>query len=141
MTVKKIIISKIDIKEFHIKFPNGKIIQLDNKNSSYTTSDQEEIDFASRQKGLAIIEVSDKEFRNWVQKEFDKKPHVFRANIDDLNLDEFNQSSLKEAIYIQRLKDKGYYVNKDTAELQEDFVKVLADQGYEMRKYKFKGDK
>lgn len=101
-----------EIVKYDIKFPSGKIITL-TPNKTYKTEDADELDFLSKQKGIGLGKMNDKEFRMWATLQFDRIPTVYNDNIKDKkDVEEFVWSSEYENEIVQKLKDNGYIIYK-----------------------------
>ena len=95
------------------KLPDGTSVFF-NRGTTYTTSEPEVIDFLSKQTGLGIKKMNDKEFRVWYNRTFDELPTVFNDNYKrEIDVEEFIWTSDSEKRIAQKLRDRGYLVSKE----------------------------
>ena len=103
-----------EIVTYTIKFPSGKIHIL-KRGDKYTTEDKEEQDFLSKQKYIGAAKLNDKEFRMWATLQFDKIPTVYNKQIETKeDIEEYLWNSDTEQLAINKLKENGYTVYKNT---------------------------
>ena len=125
---KKVVLSKVEIMRYEIKFPSGKKLVLGRDNPQYITDDMDELDFLSRQKGVAIIDLNDMEFKNWMTKQPKERPDVRNKNLTPDDIREFKWTTDLEEEAISHLKSKGYsvFLRSDRAK-KVDIVKEPGD--------------
>jgi len=111
---KEFYIAASDVVNYTIKFPSGKIVIL-NRGDRYKTEDEAEIDFLSQQRYLACKGLDDKEFRVWATLQFDKIPTVYNKQVEKKeDIEEFLWNSDTEQMAINKLKENGYTVYKNS---------------------------
>ena len=105
----KATLSMMDALSMTITFPNKKVIKI-RKGKSYETQIKSEIDFLSKQRGIALRKFNDQEFRRWFTKAPSKRPFTQRADLTKEDTSEFNWTDAKEEAIVTKLKEKGYIV-------------------------------
>lgn len=114
---RKIYIGAHDIRACELAFPSGKKVSLGFGKAPYITDDPEEIDFASRQTGVFIGALNDKEFRTYYTNLLEPKP-VIEAHVTEAQAQEFRWRDEWEPRILEELKARGYQIRrkKPTAE-------------------------
>jgi len=102
-------LSMMDALSMTITFPNKKVIKL-RRGKSYETQIKSEIDFLSKQRGIAVRKFDDKEFRRWFTKAPSKRPFTQSASLTKEDVEEFNWTDKKEFAIVEKLKERGYIV-------------------------------
>lgn len=118
-------IAAYDIKRYSLTFPSGKTIIL-YPDSEYVTSDKEEIEFLSKQKGLGITRPTDskEKFLRHVAATFAEKPtleNLTKKSEEELSL--FMLSNMSEDLVITYLRNRGY---------QGELIKKIEELGKEI---------
>lgn len=105
-------LSAIDAVKATFELPNGKSIVL-TQSVQYETSDDEEIEFLSKQRYVGVKRLGDKEFRYFAAKQFENLPTVYNEKIKSASdVEEFSWSSESEQRIIAKLRENGYIVYK-----------------------------
>ena len=126
---KRIAISRPDIKTFLLKFPSGKEVFLKWGKPAYETNDTDEIDFASRQKGLGVFDLDDQELRAFVTN-LKVDPSVENPSLTPSEADEFRWIADRENVVADHLRKLGYLVEKGSpveAVEEDDTVDLFAE--------------
>jgi hypothetical protein len=118
---KKIMISRPTIARYSIELPNGKALELSRKNPYYITDDPEVIEFCANQKGLALGDLSDKEFITYAEKALYNQETVRNRNVKLEDVIGLQWSTEEEEMVVDKLKKLGYicYPNKEKKEEME----------------------
>ena len=111
-------LSAVDAVKASFELPSGLNIVI-TQATPYTTSNEEEIDFLSKQRFLGVKRLTDKEFRFFATKQFNKIPTVYNKDIKGpKDIEEYAWTSDSEQRIIAKLKENGYivYKKKDSKE-------------------------
>jgi hypothetical protein len=116
----RVVISRFNIKMMSFELPNKKQIKLSAKNPAYTTSDPDEIDFFSKQKGVSIIRLTDQEFGSWMRKNAGHEEVVQNRHItiDDVIDDKW--TTKEEESVAKKLRKLGYTVRKRDTTIRKE---------------------
>ena len=110
---KKIYISGYDIVSMNLTMPNGKKFRM-KRGDSFITSDPEELDFFSKQKGIAVADIDIKELKRFIAQV--EIPIIENTLITSENADKFKWNTEEEAMVVEKLKERGYTVISSSAE-------------------------
>ncbi|HNX38413.1 MAG TPA: hypothetical protein PKI15_08650 [Candidatus Cloacimonadota bacterium] len=122
---KKISIASRSIIELIITLPTGVLLKL-KPGRPYTTSNAEEIEFMSKQKGVMIQNVSDDEYRRHYTKLFNELPSVCKEDLSPEEVMAAMWSTLDEKQVIEKLTQLGYTIGKEY--VKTDPASLPADQ-------------
>ncbi len=103
----------MDILAYEIVFPSGKKISL-GRGKCHLTADPEEIEFASRLKGVGVAALNDAEFRTYVTN-LGPIPNVENKSLTNEQADEFRWTADQEEKVVTALRTRGYSVRKPKA--------------------------
>ena len=115
---KKVYLIGYDVVSMKLTMPNGKKFIL-KRGDVITTSNPEELDFFSKQKGLMIVDIDIKELRKYIAQV--NIPVIENTLITPETADKFKWNTEEEAMVIQKLKDAGYII---TTSKEEEAIPV-----------------
>lgn len=99
-----------NIIKYELKFPSGKKIILSTNAPAYTTDNAEEIAFASKQKGLFIGDIKEKDYIRYLERRLEEVPIVQNNNFTELMAQKVKWSTEEEEALKVTLKKLGYDV-------------------------------
>ena len=112
-------LSASDVVKGTYKLPSGSTIII-TQSVPYSTTDDEEIEFLSKERFLGARRISDKEFRFFATKQFKDLPTVYNKNINSAkDVEEFVWTSESEQRIIAKLRENGYIVYKRDKEKKD----------------------
>ncbi len=119
----KISLGRQDSRLMTITFPSEKRISLTHQ-SHYVTEDQDEIDFASRLKGVTVTKLNDKEFRAYITNRVDTS--VYNEAMSNDEADEFRWVADREELILKTLQDIGWVGFRKGKNYEEQRAAFLA---------------
>ena len=125
---RKVSIVGYNVVRFEITLPNGVLLKL-TPGQSYITSDAEELEFLSMQKGISITPINDAEYRRHFTKLVSELPTVFNKEMSHDETKAFFWNTGEEKAVVEELRKRGYTINDPIVETESAYISTKEDNG------------
>ena len=118
---KKVFIARFDITNASFELPDGKLVDF-NRSTIYETVDPVELDFFSKQKGMAVRDLTDKEVRTWITSHPYKAPLITNRKLTFDDVRDLVWEDEAEQAIVDILLGKQYIVYRRKAKRKKKVV-------------------